>query len=240
MATNGRNGKAAVSRNGDAPGASRDSVLSQLERDIIEGRLEPGERLDEQDLAARFGVSRTPIREVLLQLSSMGLVTLRPRRSALVRRMTGRQFTAMWEVVTALEGLCARLAARRMTSEDRRALKRVCEKLRTAADTMNLEAYDRANSEFHEAVYAGTHNAYLAERCREIRGVCAHMYRQYAQKQPGRLQRSFSEHVAIADAIVLGDEKRSDDLMQGYLMSGGQVYADLLALVPDVAAEDGG
>jgi DNA-binding GntR family transcriptional regulator len=216
------------------PVVTRQSLRTQLENDIIEGRLQPGERLDEKELAARFGVSRTPIREVLLQLSSLGLITLRPRRSALVRRMSGRQVIAMWEVLTGLEGLCARLAARRISVEGRERLKELCDKSREAVEAKNIEAYDGLNKEFHEALYTGAHNVYLAQRCREIRRR-VNVYRRYGLKQPGRLQTSFQEHLLIAEAVMSGQDAHADELMQSHLSSGGHVFSDLLALIPETA-----
>jgi DNA-binding GntR family transcriptional regulator len=194
--------------------------------------MQPGQRLDEKELAARFGVSRTPVREVLLQLASLGLITLRPRRSALVRRMSGQQLIAMWEVLTGLEGLCARLAARRMLPEARERLRDLCEMSREAVNNKNVEAYDALNREFHEAIYAGSHNSFLAQRCREIRRR-VHVYRRYGLKQPGRLQTSLTEHKRIAEAILTGDDVKADELMQAHLSSGGNVFSDLLALLPE-------
>jgi DNA-binding GntR family transcriptional regulator len=214
------------------PSGTRHSLRAQLELDIIEGRLQPGERLDEKELAARFGVSRTPIREVLLQLSAAGLITLRPRRSALVRQLSGRQVIAMWEVLTRLEGLCARLAARRMPPENRERLRVVCEKARVTVDNKNVEAYDVLNREFHELIYASAHNSYLAQCCREIRRRVG-VYRNYSLKQPGRLQTSFNEHLLIVEAMLAGDDARADDLMQAHLTSGGHVFSDLLALTSE-------
>ena len=95
-------------------------VYTQLQEQIIDGHLKPGDELDEKLLAARFGVSRTPIREALLQLSSLGLVKMRPRRHAIVSALTVQQVIAMWEVLTELEGFCAALAARRMSPEQTR------------------------------------------------------------------------------------------------------------------------
>lgn len=211
---------------------ARHSLRAELELDIIEGRLQPGERLDEKELATRFGVSRTPIREVLLQLSAAGLITLRPRRSALVRRLSGRQVIAMWEVLTRLEGLCARLATRRMPPEARKRLKEVCEQAREPVENKNVEAYDVLNREFHELIYAGAHNAYLTQCCREIRRR-VRLYRKYGLSQPGRLQTSFNEHLLIVEAMLAGDDARADDLMQAHLSSGGHVFSDLLALTSE-------
>jgi DNA-binding GntR family transcriptional regulator len=96
-----------------------DALRDELEQDIVTGTLRPGERLDEQTLAARFGVSRTPIREALMQLASAGLIQLQPRRGAFVASLSLREVIERFEVMAALEGACGALAARRLTDEER-------------------------------------------------------------------------------------------------------------------------
>ena len=87
----------------------RAEVLRQrLEREIFSGALLPGERLDESGLARRFGVSRTPVREALLQLASAGLIEMRPRQGAVVAAITVQQLLQMFEVMADMEALCAR------------------------------------------------------------------------------------------------------------------------------------
>src|SRR3546814_18041549 len=92
----------------------KDLLAERLEEDIVSGRFAPGERLDEVSLATSFGVSRTPVREVLQRLASSGLVELRPRRGAIVAQISIGRLVEMFEVMAELEGMCGRLAARRM------------------------------------------------------------------------------------------------------------------------------
>ena len=77
-----------------------------LEDEIVTGKLRPGERLDEQSLAARFAVSRTPIREALMQLASTGLVDLQARRGDFVASLSFKDVIERFEVMAALEGMC--------------------------------------------------------------------------------------------------------------------------------------
>ncbi len=92
-----------------------EALREQLEQDIVTGHFKPGERLDEQSLATRFGVSRTPIREALMQLASTGMVELQPRRGAFVASLSLREVLERFETMAALEGMCGALAARRIT-----------------------------------------------------------------------------------------------------------------------------
>src|SRR5690554_4412609 len=88
-------------------------LRDEIEHDILTGRYRPGERLDEQTLARRFQVSRTPIREALLQLQSSGLVQFHANRGAFVAELTAADVLEMYELRTELEGICGRLAAHR-------------------------------------------------------------------------------------------------------------------------------
>ncbi len=209
------------------------TLYTQLEEEIVEGQLRPGDRLDETALAARFGVSRTPVREALLQLSSLGLIRLRPRRPALVTSLTVQQVIAMWEVLTTLEGFCAGLAARRMQPHERTELRAVCEGARPAAEARDIEAYDASNRLFHEALYAGAHNAYLIQQCRTIRRR-VHVYRRYAFHQPGRIEISFGEHCLVLEAVIAGDEQRANELMRAHISGGGHAFVDMIAAMPEV------
>jgi DNA-binding GntR family transcriptional regulator len=98
------------------------TLREQIEEMIAVGELKPGQHLDETELATRFGVSRTPIRETLIQLASMGLVVIRPRRGAIVAELGPQQLVEMFEVMSELEATCGRLAARRMTPAEQQAL----------------------------------------------------------------------------------------------------------------------
>jgi len=89
-----------------------------IEQEIVTQKLAPGARLDEAALAARFGTSRTPVREALLQLASTGLVEVRPRRGAVVAKLSLSELVEMFEVMAELEGMCGCLAAQRATEDE--------------------------------------------------------------------------------------------------------------------------
>src|SRR5207237_6622091 len=93
-----------------------------IEEKIAMGDYPPGMRLDEAPLLAEFGVSRTPLREALIQLASLGLVDMRPRRGAVVAELTPHRLFEMFEVMGALEAMCGRLAARRITDQEQKEL----------------------------------------------------------------------------------------------------------------------
>jgi DNA-binding GntR family transcriptional regulator len=129
----------------------------QLADEIVRGALAPGAALDETDIARRFNVSRTPVREALRQLAASGLVDARAHRGAVVARPSLDRLTGMFEAMAELEAMCAALAAERMTPADRNGLEAIHEELRVLSYTGNPDRFHEVNERFHNAIYAGSH-----------------------------------------------------------------------------------
>ena len=151
------------------PRSRNDRIKIKLEKDIVAGILKPGERLDEVSLAEQFNVSRTPVREALLQLSSMGLVEMRPRRGNVVAQIGLKDLLDMFEVMAQLEGTCGRLAARRATKAEWELLAGVHDTSKRAVNNGDYNAYYQCNVEFHEIIYQASRNPFLAEQTMNLR-----------------------------------------------------------------------
>lgn len=171
---------------------------------ILGGELAPGTRLDEQRLAARYGVSRTPIREAIRQLSASGLIEARPRRGAIVRHVTPAELEELFVAMGEVEATCARLSALSMTPIERRRLGVLHERMGEDVAAGDVERYAEANLAFHGAIYAGTHNAVLGEMACALRRRLL-PYRRAQFRTPGRLSRSHAEHAEVVRAIQRGD-----------------------------------
>jgi len=208
-----------------------EDIRLRLENEILSGALTPGERLDETGLARRFNVSRTPVREALLQLASVGLIEMRPRQSAVVANITVQQLLQMFEAMAELEALCARLAARRMSPEEREGLRRAHRRCSRIARDGDPEAYYAANRDFHEAVYAGARNKYLEDMTRTLRNRLSG-YRRFQLHRPGRVAQSLDEHEAVVAAIAAGDGERAAEAMRAHVAIQGEVFTDLLSMLP--------
>ncbi len=202
-------------------------VRAALENDIVTGRLNAGDKLDEQQLAARFSVSRTPVREAIRHLEAQGIVQVRPRMGAVVASFTIPQIIEMFEVMAQLESLCARLAARRMSAEEKEHLRRCHEICGKAAEAGEFNDYYQENVTFHEAIYAGAHNGYLQEQTRRLRSLLA-AYRRYQLRFRGRIAASYAEHDAIVRAVMDGDGEAASFHMHEHVNIQGDTFADLL------------
>lgn len=199
-----------------------------IEEEVATGRLPPGTRLDEMELAARFGVSRTPIREALSLLVGEGLLESGPRRGLVVAQASPYRLIEMFEVMGELEAMCARLAARRITEDELVALQARHEACRGAARQQDPDGYFYANEAFHQALYAASHNAFLTEQAQTLQRRLR-PYRRLQLRVRNRLQRSFEEHQAIVDALRAGDTELAVTATRNHVVVQGERFSDLLA-----------
>lgn len=209
------------------------NLREQIEEMIAVGVFKPGQHLDETELATRFGVSRTPIRETLIQLSSMGLVVIRPRRGAIVAELGPQQLVEMFEVMSELEATCGRLAARRMTPEEQAALLAAHEACQAAMLAQEPDDYYYKNEVFHEAIYAGSHNQFLIEQTRNLYRRLR-PYRRLQLRVRDRLANSYREHDGVVQAILAGDGELAAQLLRDHVMIQGQRFSDLMASLPQL------
>lgn len=185
-------------------GTTVDQMVRAIADRIVTGYLRPGEKLDEVSLAARFDVSRTPVREALGQLSAIGLVERRPNRGAIVAVVTQQRLAAMFESMAELEAICARFSAERMTGSERRAMESEHEASARMVQLSAEEDYEYFNTEFHTRLYRGAHNAHIYEMAVVTRSRLA-PFRRAQFMLPGRLAKSWQEHDVIVTAIMRGD-----------------------------------
>lgn len=195
----------------------------QLADDIVRGQLAPGAALDEIELARRFSVSRTPVREAIRMLTASGLVEVRAHRAAVVARPTHEHLIGMFEVMAELESLCAGYAAERMSGAERRALEDVHERLRVLIQGGDPQSYHEFNEAFHSTVYAGAHNAYLAELTLATRGR-VRPFRRAQFRNLGRLAKSHVEHDRVVQAILRGERTVAAQTMYAHIITVRDEY----------------
>lgn len=191
---------------------------------VVTGQLLPGEKLEEIALAARFEVSRTPVREALRELGAMGMVGREPNRSAVVMNVTESHLHSMFEAMAELEAICARLSASRMTVDERRTLEMEHRASMRMVHAGEAENYSAFNTEFHNRIYRGAHNDHLLDLATQTRARLA-PFRRAQFRLAGRLAKSHEEHDRIVTAILQADPA-----------AAGQAAFDHVSIVSDASA----
>ena len=203
-------------------------VYALLRDDILNLVLPPGSPVDEIQLAERFSMSRTPIREALQQLESSGLVRVVAKRGTFVSEWNVEELSERFEVMAELEAMCARLAARRITDAEMAQLETAHEDCRRLAEAGDIDAYYAANSDFHACIYRATHNAFLAQEALRLHAVLQ-PYRRIQLQVRNRMARSFAEHDAVVAAIRAGDDLGAAEAMRNHVAIQGDRFHDLVA-----------
>jgi DNA-binding GntR family transcriptional regulator len=206
-------------------------VRGALEREIQSGRLPPGAPLDERALAARYGVSRTPVREAFAQLAAQKLVDIEPRQGVTVSRMTVPQLRAVLELLGELEALCAKFSARRMDATERKALAQSVEACTQAAEAGNSANYVRENVRFHKLVHLGSRNdCLIAEVGALHRRIQRYRVNDFETQR--QMQASARNHERILQAILAEDEARAHAEMLAHVPAGTTGFAEFLSRLP--------
>ena len=195
----------------------------QLADEIVRGVLPPGAALDESELARRFRVSRTPVREAIRQLAASGLIEAQAHRGAVVARLSAERLVEMFEAMAELEALCAAFSAERMTGAERRALEAVHEEMRSLIHGGDPQRFHEVNEAFHGALYSGAHSGYLAEMTLTTRAR-VRPFRRAQFRNLGRLAKSPLEHDRIVVAVLRGDRERAADAMRAHIRTVREEY----------------
>ncbi|MDT0501418.1 GntR family transcriptional regulator [Halomonas sp. PAR7] len=201
-----------------------------LEDDIINGRRAPGERLDADALYHEFGVSRTPVREAVQQLVASGLVTVSPKKGTFVARIGIDELIEMFEVMAELEGMCGRLAARRIDQAELEALRQAHERCEVAARAGDSDDYYYENEAFHDCIYLASHNGFLAGEARQLKQRLK-PYRRLQLQVRQRLMSSLEEHRDIVAAIESGDAAGAEQALREHVLIQGERFSDFVSSV---------
>lgn len=208
-----------------------ETLIATLMGWIDIGRLRPGDAIDEALLAAEFNVSRTPVREALLQLEATGLIKRHPRKGATLFKPTLEEFLAILEVNAKLEGQAAGLAARRLSvgwAERLEAAVVACEDHAAGKGDADPDGYYQLNLRFHETVALAAGNPFLTEMIKtNARKLLAYYRARY--HYAGAIAQSAREHRAIAQVIVSRNAEAAEAMMQRHVQFDQITAMDLLA-----------
>jgi DNA-binding GntR family transcriptional regulator len=180
---------------------------------IDTGVYRPGDRLVESELAERFGVSRTPVREALQRLETQSMLT-RDGRSLIVASLDHNALAELYVVRTELEGLAARLAAQHATTEEVAVLREMVAEDRALLG--DPEALSRANRRFHKQIHLASHNRFLVQQLDLVHRHMA-LLATTSLAVEGRGERALAEHEAIVDAIEARDGQRAYEALKAHI-----------------------
>jgi DNA-binding GntR family transcriptional regulator len=217
-------------------GLRRQTIVQSLLADVVQGRVRAGEHLITQDLAQRFGVSHTPIREALIALAGVGIIDLLPNRGAIVRRLTPHEIREVCQVRRVLECEATRSASGRINLAELRALADELQRLLTAKARSGPRFIQQAravDSRLHDLIAASCGNVYLAEELGRFRMLFrafrdAAWQHDEARNDYHRLAEESREHLAIVEALLAGDAREAARAMARHIRSGVKYWSRAL------------
>jgi DNA-binding GntR family transcriptional regulator len=210
-------------------GSLAEQIRLALENEIISGKLKPGDVIDEAEVASRFKVSRTPTREAILLLTHSGIVEKLPRKGAVVARIELGRLIHNFELMSELEGICARFAARRMTEEEKTALARTHDASEKALREGDHDEYYAQSHKFHLRIMWGTHNDALIEVVDRL-GIQLVPYRRFQLRYPGRPEANLEEHSDVLNSILSGDPEKAAALFRRHATVQGDALAEYISI----------
>lgn len=193
-------------------------ITNRLRQMILEGQLQPGEKIREKLLTEQFGVSRTPLREALKVLAAEGLLELLPHRGTVVTKQSDGEIAEVFLVLAALEGLAGELAARNASEEDLKKIRAMTGDLRRTYEQTDRPTYFRINQSIHRALLNLAGNETLV-RSHELLAHRVQRARYQANLTPARWRAAVEEHEAIAEALSNRDARKTAELMKDHLLT---------------------
>lgn len=205
----------------------REIVFETLREAIIQGRLKPGERLMEIQLAEEMGVSRTPVREAIRKLELEGFVVMVPRKGAYVAGISIKDIVDVFEVRAALEALAAGLAAERATPEELEDMERAVLQIYEVSNGQNLDSLVERDTRFHELIYKASRNQRLVQIITLLKEHFQR-FRTTSLALPGRGKHAVEEHKNIVEAISERNVELASALAREHIETAEQLFLNAM------------
>ncbi len=209
-------GQASLARTASAAAAD---LIRQA---VIDGRVSPGQRLKEEDLAQQLGISRTPIREALLVLQTEGLLEATPNRGATVRAYDATELEEMYDLRAVLESHAARRAATRVTAAQLEELRASCDRFAQLLADDDLPALVAENNLFHDTILQAAGSERLAGMVRQVVALPL-VYKSYVWYSPAQASASLHTHRQLVTALEQGDGARAELVMREHVFEARDV-----------------
>ncbi len=205
-----------------------DELVALVRNLIVEGELAAGEKIPEQALCERFGVSRTPMREALKVLASEGIVTLHPNRGANVASVTPELVDELFPIMGALEALAGEIACARATDADIARIRRIHEQMLAHYRRSERAAYLKLNQQIHRALFEIAGNAALTQLYEQLM-VRTHAVRFIAKKSPARWREAIDDHRRMLSALEARDGTALGRILKEHLVHKAAMVREALA-----------
>ena len=203
---------------------------------ILEQELLPGDKINEQQLCTRFGVSRTPLREALKVLAAEGLVILAPNRGASVARITRQEVDELFPIMGALEALAGELACAHIDGAAVARIRGMHDRMMRHYETGEAAPYLKLNRAIHEAIFAAAGNGMLSQLYQTLMAR-THAVRFTAKKSPARWREAVEDHVRIMEALEARDGPGLAAVMKVHLRHKAAMVHESLDEAAPAAAE---
>lgn len=192
------------------------NISNQLAEEIVLRRILPGARMDEQSIATRFGVSRSPVRDALRELAATRLVEYLPHRGFTAAAVKPADLDGLFEASGEIEALCASLCALRAGPAERKRIEFLHARAALAVSEGDAKIYAELNDEFHNLIYAGAHNKTLAEVALSLRKRLAPFRARGFFVVDNRLKNSHAEHDALVNCLLTQDGEAAAQAMRSH------------------------
>jgi DNA-binding GntR family transcriptional regulator len=216
----------------ERPVTLRERIVDFIKDSVISGRLKPGERVPEQEIAESFGISRTPIREAFRQLESEGFITVTPRKGAVVSPITDKDVSEFYEIKSLLEGYAAKTACVKLTPRDIKKLESLNSQMERCAEKDDVKGFFKLDNQFHDTFLKSCGNEKLCVLVHQLVQQFER-FRITALSLPGRMSDSVRQHREIIDAFTHGNSS----LVEGLVRANAEKGRDIL--VEQISREKG-
>jgi DNA-binding GntR family transcriptional regulator len=217
----------------ERPLTLRERIVTFVKDSIINGRLKPGERVPEHEIAENFGISRTPIREAFRQLESEGFITVIPRKGAVVSPITAKDVSEFYSIKSLLEGYAAGLACGKFTEKELKRLTQINQQMQKHAAKNDVRGFYRLDNQFHEVFLSSSGNDKLCVLAHQI-AQQFERFRIMALSLPGRMNTSIKQHEDIIKAFT----EQNAELVEKLVRANAELSSKVL--VTELLRDKGG
>jgi DNA-binding GntR family transcriptional regulator len=205
----------------------REQILETIREAILSGNLKPGEKVAEPELAERFGISRTPIREAFRQLEAEGYLTVIPRKGAVVAALSERDVQEFYAIKSILEGYAASLAAPKLSDKELQKLETINKKMEKLAEAGDIKAFFKVHNEFHDVFVRASGNSKLFELIQQL-GLKFSRLRMASLSVVGRMHISVVEHEKLLEAFRRHDAEEAEKTVKETAQLGGEALLNAI------------